>query len=158
MEQKRTGLNDFRIIPNGTGGLEDRMPVLWSAGVNTGRLTPEEFVAVTSANSARILNMYPQKGVIMPGADADIVIWDPKATKTISAKNQVSRIEYNVFEGYELTGLPARVYLRGRLAAENGQMRAERGQGRFVARQPLPPFAAAQRLWKQNTAPKAVAR
>ncbi len=134
------------------------MPVLWSAGVNTGRLTPEEFVAVTSANSARILNMYPQKGVIMPGADADIVIWDPKATKTISAKSQVSRIEYNVFEGYELTGLPARVYLRGRLAAENGQVRAERGQGRFVARQPLAPYAAAQRLWKQNTAPKAVAR
>ena len=89
-------------------------------------------MAVTSANSARILNIYPQKGVIMPGADADIVIWDPKATKTIWAKNQVSRIEYNVFEGYELTGLPAKVYLRGRLAAENGQVRAERGEGRFV--------------------------
>jgi dihydropyrimidinase len=158
MEQKRIGANDFRNIPNGTGGLEDRMPVLWSAGVNTGRLTPNEFVAVTSANSARILNMYPQKGVIMPGADADIVIWDPKATKAISAKNQVSRIEYNVFEGFQLTGLPVKVFLRGRLAAENGQVRAERGQGRFVARQPLPAFAQAQRLWKTNTAPKAVAR
>ena len=158
MEQKRIGLNDFRNIPNGTGGLEDRMPVLWTTGVNSGRLTPNEFVAVTSANSARILNIYPQKGVIMPGADADIVIWDPKATKTISAKSQVSRIEYNVFEGYELTGLPAKVYLRGRLAAENGQVRAERGEGRFVPRRPLPAFAEAQRLWKTNTAPKAVAR
>jgi dihydropyrimidinase len=158
MEQKRMGLDDFRSIPNGTGGLEDRMPVLWSAGVNTGRLTPNEFVAVTSANSARILNIYPQKGVIMPGADADIVIWDPKATKTISAQNQVSRIEYNVFEGFELTGLPAKVFLRGRLAAENGQVRAERGQGRFVSRRPLPAFAEAQRLWKTKTAPKAVAR
>jgi dihydropyrimidinase len=158
MEQKRTGLNDFRLIPNGTGGLEDRMPVLWSAGVNTGRLTPNEFVAVTSANSARILNMYPQKGVIMPGADADIVIWDPKATKTVSAKSQVSRIEYNVFEGVELTGLPVRVFLRGRLAAENGRVLAERGQGRFVSRRPLPAFAEAQRLWKARTAPQAVAR
>jgi dihydropyrimidinase len=158
MEQKRTGLNDFRLIPNGTGGLEDRMPVLWSAGVNMGRLTPNEFVAVTSANSARILNMYPQKGVIMPGADADIVIWDPNATKTIQAKTQVSRIEYNVFEGVELTGLPVRVFLRGRLAAENGKVAAERGQGRFVARRPLPAFAEAQRLWKARTAPQAVAR
>jgi dihydropyrimidinase len=157
-EQKRIGLNDFRNIPNGTGGLEDRMPVLWTTGVNSGRLTPNEFVAVTSANSARILNIYPQKGVIMPGSDADIVIWDPKATKTISAKSQVSRIEYNVFEGYELTGLPEKVYLRGRLAAENGQVRAERGEGRFVPRRPLPAFAEAQRLWKTNTAPKAVAR
>jgi dihydropyrimidinase len=156
--QKRIGLNDFRLIPNGTGGLEDRMPVLWTAGVNTGRLTPNEFVAVSSSNAARILNMYPQKGVIMPGADADIVIWDPTATKTISAKTQVSRIEYNVFEGYELKGLPTRVYLRGRLAAENGQVRAERGQGRFVSRPPLPPFAEALRTWKTQTAPQAVAR
>jgi dihydropyrimidinase len=146
------------MITNGTGGLEDRMPVLWSAGVNTGRLTPNEFVAATSANAARILNMYPRKGVIMPGADADIVLWDPAATKTVSAKAQVSRIEYNVFEGYALTGLPARVFLRGRLAAENGKVRAERGQGRFVPRPPLPPFAEAQRRWKANSAPKAVAR
>jgi len=158
MEQKRVGLNDFRLIPNGTGGLEDRMPVLWSAGVNTGRLTPNEFVAVTSANAARILNMYPQKGAVMPGADADLVIWDPAATKTISAAAQVSRIEYNVFEGAALRGLPVKVYLRGRLAAENGQVRAERGWGRFVPRPPLPPFAEAQRLMKARAAPQAVAR
>jgi dihydropyrimidinase len=156
--QKRIGRNDFRMIPNGTGGLEDRMPVLWTAGVNSGRLTPNEFVAVSSTNAARILNMYPQKGVVMPGADADIVIWDPAATKTISAKSQVSRIEYNVFEGYALKGLPVKVYLRGRLAAENGQVRAERGQGRFVSRRPLPPFAEALRAWKSQNAPRAVAR
>jgi dihydropyrimidinase len=134
------------------------MQVLWTAGVNTGRLTPNEFVAVSSANAARILNMYPRKGVVMPGADADIVIWDPAATKTISAKTQVSRIEYNVFEGYQLEGLPAKVYLRGRLAAENGEVRAERGQGRFVSRPPLPPFAEALRTWKSLSAPQAVAR
>src|SRR5207237_10122122 len=97
-EQKRFGLKDFRKIPNGTGGLEDRLPVLWTAGVNSGRLTKEEFVAVTSANIAKILNIYPRKGCIRVGADADLVVWDPKATKTISVKTQESRIDYNVFE------------------------------------------------------------
>src|SRR6202040_2976561 len=92
--QKRNGIGDFRKIPNGTGGLEDRLPVLWTAGVNTGRLTREEFVAVTSANIARILNVYPRKGAVAIGSDADIVIFDPKATKTISAKKQISRIDH----------------------------------------------------------------
>jgi dihydropyrimidinase len=86
------------------------------------------------------------------------VVWDPAATKTISAKRQVSRIEYNVFEGFALTGLPAKVFLRGKLAAENGEVRAERGQGRFVPRRPLPPYAEALRRWKERTAPRAVAR
>jgi dihydropyrimidinase len=158
VEQKRMGRNDFRMIPNGTGGLEDRMPVLWTAGVGAGRLTPNEFVAVSSANAARIYNMYPQKGVIAPGSDADIVVWDPAATKTISAKRQVSRIEYNVFEGRELQGLPAKVFGRGKLAAENGEVRAERGQGRFVPRPPFPPYAQALRTWKERTAPQAVSR
>jgi hypothetical protein len=80
-EQKRIGLTDFTKIPNGTGGLEDRMSVLWTAGVNTGRIIKEEFVAVTSANCARILNVYPRKGAVAVGSDADLVIWDPKATK-----------------------------------------------------------------------------
>src|SRR5206468_12087214 len=91
--QKRMGLGDFTKIPNGTGGLEDRMPVLWTAGVNTGRLTKEEFVAVTSANSARILNVYPKKGAIAVGSDADLSVWDPGATKTVTARKQLSRIE-----------------------------------------------------------------
>jgi dihydropyrimidinase len=76
-EQKRMGLGDFTKIPNGTGGLEDRLPILWTRGVKTGRLTMNEFVAVTSTNIARILNIYPRKGAILPGADADLVIWDP---------------------------------------------------------------------------------
>src|SRR5258708_28143602 len=105
-EQKRIGAGDFRKIPKGTGGLEDRMPVLWTAGVNTGRLTKEEFVAVTSANIARILNIYPRKGAVAVGSDADIVVWDPSASKTISAKSQLSRIDYNVFEGFRCTCAP----------------------------------------------------
>ncbi|MFN8721840.1 MAG: dihydropyrimidinase [Rhodospirillales bacterium] len=157
-QQKRLGLNDFRLIPNGTGGVEDRMAVLWTKGVNTGRLTPSEFVAVTSSNIAKILNCYPRKGVIAPGADADIVIWDPAATRTIGAAAQVSRIDYNVFEGTALKGLPAKVFLRGRLAAADGKPIADKGWGRFVKRPPLPPFAKALATWKELMAPKAVAR
>ena len=78
--QKATGRNDFTKIPNGTGGVEDRMAVLWTHGVNTGRLTPMEFVRVTSANAAQIFNIYPRKGAIQVGADADLVVWDPEAT------------------------------------------------------------------------------
>ncbi|MEC8154021.1 MAG: dihydropyrimidinase, partial [Pseudomonadota bacterium] len=82
-EQKRMGLKGFPFIPNGTGGLEERLSVLWTKGVDTGRLTPNEFVAVTSTNIAKILNIYPQKGAIVEGADADIVVWDPSITKTV---------------------------------------------------------------------------
>ena len=103
-EQKRMGLQGFPSIPNGTGGLEDRLPVLWTKGVETGRLTPNEFVAVTSTNIAKILNVYPRKGAIVEGADADIVVWDPKATRTVAAATQKSIIDYNVFEGLKVTG------------------------------------------------------
>ncbi len=89
--QKRFGVGDFTKIPNGTGGLEDRMPMLWTHGVETGRITMNEFVAVTSTNIAKILNCYPKKGAVLVGADADLVVWDPKKTKTISAKTQQSR-------------------------------------------------------------------
>ena len=112
-EQKRMGVGNFTKIPNGTGGLEDRLPVLWTKGVETGRLTPNEFVAVTSTNIAQILNIYPQKGAILPGSDADIVVWDPKLSKTISAANQKSIIDYNVFEGFKVNGLPRYTLSRG---------------------------------------------
>ncbi|HSG94142.1 MAG TPA: dihydropyrimidinase, partial [Afifellaceae bacterium] len=91
-EQKRMGVGDFTKIPNGTGGLEDRLPMLWTHGVATGRLTMNEFVAATSTNIAKILNVYPQKGAILPGADADLVVWDPKMSKTIDAATQKSII------------------------------------------------------------------
>ena len=115
-------------------------------------------VAVTSANIARILNMYPRKGAVMVGSDADIVIWDPKATKTITAKSQVSRIEYNVFEGYECKGAPRTVLSRGRIAWDQGDMRAKPGDGDFVARQPNAPAHVANAIWKGITQPKPVQR
>src|SRR6516225_1208331 len=133
-EQKRNGFDDFRKIPNGTGGLEDRMPLLWTAGVNTGRLTKEEFVSVTSANIARILNIFPRKGAVAVGSDADLVVWDPTATKTISAKRQISRIDYNVFEGFSCTGVAAVTLSRGRIAFKDADLRAEKGNGRYVER------------------------
>jgi dihydropyrimidinase len=138
-EQKRVGRKDFTKIPNGTGGVEDRMAVVWTAGVRTGRLTPSEFVAVTSTNIAKILNLYPKKGSLDVGADADLVVWDPAATKTITAKTQFSRIDYNVFEGFSATGLPQATLARGKVAWTDGDMRAKRGDGCYLARPALTP-------------------
>jgi len=92
------------------------MPLLWTHGVATGRLTMNEFVAVTSTNIAKILNIYPRKGAILVGSDADIVVWDPALTKTISAANQQSAIDYNVFEGQKVKGLPRYTLSRGLVA------------------------------------------
>jgi dihydropyrimidinase len=157
-EQKGYGKNDFTKIPNGTGGLEDRMPVLWTYGVNTGRLTMNEFVAVTSTNIARILNLYPKKGAIMPGADADIVVWDPKASKTISASTQLSAIDYNVFEGIKVQGLPRFTLSRGEVPWRDGKIQVEPGRGKFVKRDPFPADARALAAWKKHTEAKGVAR
>jgi dihydropyrimidinase len=157
-EQKRLGRGDFTKIPNGTGGLEDRMPVLWTAGVNTGRITKEEFVAVTSANIARILNVFPKKGAVAVGSDADLVIWDPKASKTISAKKQVSRIDYNVFEGFRCAGLPRATLSRGEITWLDGDLRAAAGAGKYVARDPFPAVHVANVTWREWTAPRRVER
>jgi dihydropyrimidinase len=156
--QKRLGRGDFTKIPNGTGGLEDRLAVLWTAGVNTGRITREEFVAVTSANSARILNVFPRKGAVAVGSDADLVIWDPDATKTVSAKSQVSRIDYNVFEGFACRGLPRATLSRGKVAWLDGDLRAEAGGGDYVPRPPFPAVHTANTTWRELTAPRGVER
>ena len=111
--QKRLGVNNFPKIPNGTGGLEDRLSMLWTKGVETGRITPNEFVAVTSTNIAQILNIYPQKGALLVGSDADIVVWDPGISKTISAATQKSIIDYNVFEGFKVNGQARYTLSRG---------------------------------------------
>lgn len=157
--QKRMGLTDFTKIPNGTGGLEDRLPVLWTKGVETGRLTPNEFVAVTSTNIARILNIYPKKGAIAPGADADIVVLDPKAGKNIRASAQKSIIDYNVFEGMEVRGLPRFTLSRGEVVYSAGGNATPRpGRGRFVSRPAFPAANRALSTWKTLVAPRAVER
>ena len=157
-EQKRLGLGDFTKIPNGTGGLEDRMPVLWTHGVSTGRLTMNEFVAATSTNIAKILNVYPQKGAILEGSDADIVVWDPERSETISAAKQQSAIDYNVFEGFKVKGLPRFTLTRGHVACREDEMNTEEGYGEFVAREAYPATNRALSKWKEITAPTPVQR
>ena len=157
-DQKRTGLGDFTKIPNGTGGLEDRMPMLWTHGVATGRLTPEEFVAVTSTNIAKILNVYPRKGAILVGSDADIVVWDPEKAKTITAAAQQSAIDYNVFEGKAVKGLPRFTLTRGQVAVHDGEIRTEEGHGAFVKRPANGSVNRALSSWKELTAPRPVVR
>lgn len=133
-EQKAAGANDFTRIPNGCGGVEERMAVIWDAGVNSGMLTPSEFVRVTSTNAAQIFNMYPRKGVIAPGADADLVVWDPNGSRTISSKTQFAKGGFNVFEGRTVRGIPTHTIAAGKLVFERGQLRAEEGAGRHIDR------------------------
>jgi dihydropyrimidinase len=137
-DQKATGRGDFRKIPNGTAGVENRMEVLWHHGVNSGRLTPSQFVALTSANAAKIFNIHPRKGSISKGADADIVVWDPEATKTISASTHHQNVDFNVFEGMTVKGCASHTVSRGRVVYADGRLDTERGAGRYVER---PPFA-----------------
>jgi dihydropyrimidinase len=137
-EQKAAGKADFSLIPNGCGGVEERMAVLWHEGVNGGRLTPSEFVAVTSANAAKLFNIYPKKGCIASGADADIVLWDPAATQTLSVKTQHSLGDFNIFEGRTVQGRATHTLSRGALVWADGDLRAVRGAGQYIKR---PPFA-----------------
>jgi dihydropyrimidinase len=156
--QKAMGLNDFTRIPNGCGGIEERMAVIWDQGVNTGRLTPSEFVQVTSANAARIFNILPRKGAIVQGADADIVVWDPAATKTFSARTQFSKGDFNVFEGRTVRGFCAHTIAGGRHVFSNGELRAEPGRGDYVKRPPFPAMYEANNKKNALSAPGAVER
>ena len=132
--QKQAGLHDFRKIPNGTAGVEDRMTILWHHGVRTGRLTPAEFVAVTSSNAAKIFNIFGKKGTIAPGADADVVVWDPNKSRTISAATHHQKIDFNIYEGMTTVGNPAMTFVRGKLAWDGRDLHTERGFGRYLNR------------------------
>jgi dihydropyrimidinase len=157
-EQKAAGRDSFIDIPNGCGGIEDRLAVIWDAGVNTGRLTPSEFVAVTSANAARLFNIYPRKGSIGVGADADLVVWDPQRQRTISASTQVSKGDFNVFEGRTVRGVPTHTISQGRQAYVDGDLRATRAAGRYIKRPAFGPNFNAARLRAQGSVPTSVAR
>jgi dihydropyrimidinase len=132
---KELGEHDFTKIPNGLPCVGDRLPVLWTFGVRTGRLTPNQFVALTSTNPAKIFGLYPRKGTLMPGSDADLVIWDPYRRLTYGVAHAHHRTDYNLFEGWELTGFPEKVFLRGRLIVDRGQWLGKPGMGQFLFRQ-----------------------
>ncbi len=132
--QKALGKNDFTKIPNGCGTVENRLEILWHFGVNTGRLSANEFVALTSANAAQIFNIYPKKGRIEVGADADIVVWDPKKEKTISAKTHHMNVDFSVFEGITVKGCPVYTLSHGKIVYENGQLCTQKGDGQYVKR------------------------
>lgn len=158
-EQKLMGKDNFCLIPNGSNGLEERLAVLWTEGVETGRLTPNEFVATTSTNVAKILNIYPKKGAIMEGSDADIVVWDPKISKTISQANHHSVLDYNVFEGFDVKAQSRFTLSRGEVIWAWGQnSQPQPGRGRFV---PRPAFSSASKAlskWKELNSPRVIQR
>jgi dihydropyrimidinase len=157
-DQKAMGRDNFTKIPNGTGGVEDRMSVLWHHGVGTGRLTPTEFVRVTSTNAAQIFNLYPRKGSVSVGADADLVVWDPKASKTISAKTHHQKVDFNIFEGMQVTGLATTTISRGKVVYEKGALKVEKGAGRYVDRPCFPAIFDAVKKRNDIRQPRAVPR
>ncbi|MCH9695491.1 MAG: dihydropyrimidinase [Gammaproteobacteria bacterium] len=157
-DQKAAGKDDFRLIPNGTGGVENRMEVLWHHGVSTGRLTMNEFVKVTSTNAAQIFNIYPRKGSISVGADADIVVWDPEASKTISAKTHMQKVDYNIFEGMTVTGCASHTLSQAKVVYANGNLTVERGAGRYVERPAFASYYDAVQKRAQNAQPIAIDR
>lgn len=131
---KELGKDSWAKVPNGVPGIEDRFVVLWHLGVNSGLISPEQFVALSSANAAKIFGMYPKKGTVAPGADADIVIFDPNKKHTISAATHHMNVDYNVYEGLEVTGWPVQVLSRGKTLVKGDEWFGEAGQGQFVPR------------------------
>ena len=140
-KQKELGADDFTLIPNGAPGVEERAQVLWTHGVREGRVSENLMVAVLSTNQAKVHGMAGKKGVLAPGADADIVVWDPDLTITATQSNRHGNVDYTPYEGMTFTGAPASVYVRGNLAYRDGEVIAEAGSGKFVRRsfaQPAP--------------------
>jgi dihydropyrimidinase len=133
-DQKALGKDDFTKIPNGGPGIENRMQLIYHHGVNAGRLSLNRFVEITATAPAKIFGMYPRKGTIAPGSDADIVLWDPSAEHTISAATHHMRVDYSMFEGFKVRGNARKVYSRGELIAEDGEYISRIGRGQYLRR------------------------
>lgn len=131
---KELGQDDFTKIPNGLPGVGDRLPILWTYGVRAGHLTPNQFVALTATNPAKIFGLYPRKGALLPGSDADLVIWDPEHCLTYGLAHSHHRTDYNLYENWQIVGMPEKVYLRGQLIVDGTAWLGRRGMGRFIKR------------------------
>ncbi|MEY2558726.1 MAG: dihydropyrimidinase, partial [Verrucomicrobiota bacterium] len=134
--QKPMGRDDFTKIPNGIPSLEDRINLLYTHGVKTGRIDLPTFVNVASTNAAKIFGLFPRKGAIQIGADADLVIYDPEYRGTISAKTQMMNVDYSAFEGWKIEGRPSVVTVRGEVAVRDGKFVGTTGRGQFLKREP----------------------
>lgn len=133
-DQKQLGVGDFTKIPNGAGGVENRLQLIHHHGVNSGKLTINRFVEIVATAPARIFGMYPRKGTLEVGSDADIVVWDPQAEHTISAKTHNMRVDYSIFEGFCVQGNARQVFSRGEMIVENGRFIGKPGRGNYLRR------------------------
>ncbi|MDK1119074.1 MAG: dihydropyrimidinase [Anaerolineae bacterium] len=131
---KELGADDFSKIPNGLPGVGDRLPIMWTFGVRAGKMTPNQFVAFNATNPAKIFGLYPRKGALLSGSDADIVIWDPEKKVNYGLTHARHRTDYNLYEGWELIGYPEKVFLRGRVIVDKGEWKGERAGGQFMKR------------------------
>jgi dihydropyrimidinase len=131
-EAKLDPTQDLANTRLGLSNLQEYLPMLFSEGVNQGRITLEQFVAVTSTNAAKLFGFHPRKGEIRVGSEADIVVWDPTLTQTIRDEDQLSRAGYSTYAGWEVTGFPVTTIRRGEVVYDNGQILAESGSGQFI--------------------------
>ncbi|MGZ9221782.1 MAG: dihydropyrimidinase [Anaerolineales bacterium] len=131
---KELGKEDFTKIPNGLPGIGDRLPVMWTCGVRAGKITANQFVAYNSTNPAKIFGLYPRKGALLPGSDADILIWDPEKKVKYGVAHAHHRTDYNLYEGWELVGYPEKVFLRGKMIVDGEKWLGKAGGGRFLKR------------------------
>jgi dihydropyrimidinase len=136
LAQKAAGRDDFSKIPGGAPGIETRLSLMYDGGVRTGRLSLSRFVELTATNPAKIFGLYPRKGIVAAGSDADLVVWDPEREHTWSAATHHMRVDYNPYEGRVVKGVPELVFARGRVVVEGGAFVGRTGAGSFLKRAP----------------------
>ena len=135
-DQKELGHDDFSKIPNGAPGIETRMSLVYDGGVRTGKISLNRFVELTSTSPAKIFGLFPRKGTIAPGSDADIVIFDPNRTTTLGVKTLHMKVDYNPYEGRQVTGVTETVLSRGKVVIDQGRFVGRAGAGSFLKRSP----------------------
>jgi dihydropyrimidinase len=133
-KQKELGKGDFSKIPNGAPGVETRMVLLYDGGVLGGRITLNRWIELTSTTPAKIMGMFPRKGTIAAGSDADLVVWDPKKAQTLSAKTHHMRVDYNPYEGRKVKGKAEVVMSRGEVIVQGDRFLGKKGRGKFIKR------------------------